>query len=450
MITYVSACGVHTGTGIEADIGDGFGDPYDILGNHSSADIGDCYENSSLATSSCLVQVECIPNALFERVPTEKCATVGTEKCPENYTDVLVNYVDAVELVDQKLTRLTTFRYLVMQMPTTELFFAGFLTIVGFGMSEYFCLISHGQYSCVPTIFATIFTTSYLMVSYTGLCLFDTSTGSCMCMFVAQIPRIDSIDNQAKQGFSQVSVLSIVITGLKDQECAGVSLNTVIGDRVDPHNCLFDQNQQPDLGLIVGPESNATQFTHVAPNIGTANEVEINPDVGGFQFYANVNDLEVGPVGSSYLHCHDDIYARQFSTRNGGQSYQMELESYGKENGIDILLRILATTFENYTVRQHGFTALDIVQFYGLFGQTLRWVSDSTCQLPTVEISLDDICSPGGVNTFRLYRHDRHIYSYNFDFNPAISVGGMHYGDYIQFNISDKNTTHDGASIDKD
>ena len=47
-----------------------------------------------------------------------------------------------------------------------------------------------------------------------------------------------------------------------------------------------------------------------------------------------------------------------------------------------------------------------------------------------------------------IYRHDRHIYSYNFDFNPAISVGGMHYGDYIQFNISDKNTTHDGASID--
>jgi hypothetical protein len=68
-------------------------------------------------------------------------------------------------------------------------------------------------------------------------------------MFVAQIPRIDSIDNQAKQGFSLISVLSIVITGLKGQEYAGVGLNTIIGDRVGPNNSLFDQNQQPGLGL---------------------------------------------------------------------------------------------------------------------------------------------------------------------------------------------------------
>ena len=47
------------------------------------------------------------------------------------------------------------------------------------------------------------------------------------------------------------------------------------------------------------------------------------------------------------------------------------------------------------------------------------------------------------VRSLRLYRRDRHLSNYNFDLEPNISVGGMHYDDGMQSKLSEKNTAHD-------
>jgi hypothetical protein len=62
----------------------------------------------------------------------------------------------------------------------------------------------------------------------------------------------------------------------------------------------------------------------------------------------------------------------------------------------------------------------------------------------TISIWVIDRC----VSTFRLCRRPHHLSSYHFDFNPAISVGGIHYGDDTQYTFSEKTTAHDKQHID--
>jgi hypothetical protein len=60
-------------------------------------------------------------------------------------------------------------------------------------------------------------------------------------------------------------------------------------------------------------------------------------------------------LGFSNLNCHGYSYARQFSTRNGGQSYKTEMESFSDGRGIGIpqLLPFLKTILPENTVLLH-------------------------------------------------------------------------------------------------
>jgi hypothetical protein len=103
--------------------------------------------------------------AVFE-CERSKCTTCsmndgtekGTETCQEKHTTMIVKHMGAVEFADEELARMTSLHFLFRSMHITD----------------YFIHISHG--SCFDVFI--IFTGSYLLINFSGRCLFTGSTGS--------------------------------------------------------------------------------------------------------------------------------------------------------------------------------------------------------------------------------------------------------------------------------
>ena len=97
----------------------------------------------------------------------------------------------------------------------------------------------------------------------------------------------------------------------------------------------------------------------------------------------------------------------------------------------------------------------DMVLFFRLNTQSLSWISSVCIGYPGCHISeINYFCAVslwviiGCINTSQMYRRHRHPSCCNFDFSPAISVGGIYYGGDILYKYTEQGERIDDKAMD--